>query len=121
MDERKEPMIALRREHCLEWLEDYNECLHREKEVNCTAAVLGLPFSLATASYWCLYVPRSGRGGRSLSGSGVHSSRVAANPQEGVTEHGRWRGRWRSLSAWRTRRLCQLHGAGAFHLAYTGR
>jgi hypothetical protein len=38
MDERKEPMIALRREHCLEWLEDYNECLHREKEVNIVAA-----------------------------------------------------------------------------------
>jgi hypothetical protein len=33
MDERKEPMISLRREKCLEFLEDYNECLHRDKEV----------------------------------------------------------------------------------------
>lgn len=34
MDESKAPMIQLRREECMEWLVDYNECLHHEKEVN---------------------------------------------------------------------------------------
>lgn len=33
MDESKAPMIYLRRQECQEWIEDYNECLHRDKEV----------------------------------------------------------------------------------------
>ncbi|PNH02432.1 NADH dehydrogenase [ubiquinone] iron-sulfur protein 5-B [Tetrabaena socialis] len=32
MDEGTAPMISLRREQCMVSLEDYNECLHREKE-----------------------------------------------------------------------------------------
>eukprot|EP00798_Chlamydomonas_sp_ICE-L_P031741 gene31741-6941_t len=31
MDESKEPMMSLRKKECMEWLEDYNECLHRDK------------------------------------------------------------------------------------------
>lgn len=34
MDESKAPMMELRRKECMEWLEDYNECLHRDKEVS---------------------------------------------------------------------------------------
>ncbi len=50
-------MINLRREECMEWLEDYNECLHREKEVRCLrwvgrcpAACLGCSPSAICAS-----------------------------------------------------------------------
>eukprot|EP00798_Chlamydomonas_sp_ICE-L_P032537 gene32537-17253_t len=31
MDESKEPMMSLRKRECMDWLEDYNECLHRDK------------------------------------------------------------------------------------------
>lgn len=32
MDESKAPTQGLRRKECIEYLEDYNECLHHEKE-----------------------------------------------------------------------------------------
>lgn len=33
LDESKAPMVNIRKQECKEWLEDYNECLHRQKQV----------------------------------------------------------------------------------------
>lgn len=35
LDESKAPMLDMRKKECQEWLEDYKECLHREKHVSC--------------------------------------------------------------------------------------
>lgn len=86
-------MINLRREECMEWLEDYNECLHREKEVRCTCACAGWGSVLLLG--WTAHqvhsvhlLLHSAPGGRSLSGSGSGSSRAGARRQEVTTECG---------------------------------
>jgi hypothetical protein len=45
MDESKAPTVNQRKQECIEWLEDYNECLHHEKEVgpmDCQIAMANL-------------------------------------------------------------------------------
>ena len=34
LDESKAPMVNMRKQECKEWLEDYTECLHRQKQVD---------------------------------------------------------------------------------------
>lgn len=38
VDESKQPMMDMRKVECKVWLEDYNECLHRQKQVRLPSA-----------------------------------------------------------------------------------
>ena len=47
LDESKAPMMNIRKQECKEWLDDYTECLHRQKQVR-----IGMHY--ASAWFWCL-------------------------------------------------------------------
>jgi hypothetical protein len=55
MDESKAPTVNQRKQECIEWLEDYNECLHHEKEVSrlASSAIAPIKLDAITSSDIC--------------------------------------------------------------------
>ena len=58
LDESKAPMMNIRKQECKEWLDDYTECLHRQKQVRLECITVHLPALVSD----CSFLPSDRRG-----------------------------------------------------------